>query len=182
MSFAGWIYPVPIWKGRVPVVSDGYQRAKSLSHRKHLGSDIMFRKIATDPAGLPSSSKHFSVPEGTPVVAVAPGIVERYGLTNRGHTVLIDHGNGKKTFYQHLANLSPSISEGSAVTAGTYLGDIGYDTGEKKYRLRHLHFEIWNPNRANTVDPGPVLRKLPMLKIDGISASLVRPEGRSQTS
>lgn len=180
MKYDGWIFPVPILNGRIPVISDGYQRIKSASHRQHLGSDIMYRRIPGDPDGLPSSSKHFSVPEHTPVLSVAPGTVERYGLTNRGHTVLINHGDGIRTFYQHLANLNPDIGLGSPVGAGTYLGDIGHDTGEGKYRLRHLHFEVWRPSRASTIDPGPILSRLPKVRIDGPSASIVMPVRRSQ--
>ena len=69
--------------------------------------------------------------EGTPIVATADGIVEKIGFTNElGRYIIIDHGNGYKTWYTHLQNLKQmkdkiEIKKGSMVARGQQIGSMG---------------------------------------------------------
>jgi murein DD-endopeptidase MepM/ murein hydrolase activator NlpD len=63
-----------------------------------------------------------------------------------GHTVVIDHGDGRQTRYAHLSE--PLVQAGESVTEGQVVGksgNSGRSTGP------HLHFEMLVNGRA--VDP-----------------------------
>jgi murein DD-endopeptidase MepM/ murein hydrolase activator NlpD len=85
---------------------------------------------------------------GTPVLAAATGTVtfvgwHQYGGGNR---VVVDHGNGLETTYNHLS--SSSVKEGQTVSRGDVLalsGTTGASTG------CHLHFEV--QVNGEVVDP-----------------------------
>lgn len=81
----------------------------------------------------------FAGPYLTPIHASAPGIVSFAGTrSGYGRTVEIDHGNGFKTRYAHLA--SYNVSEGQHVAVGqriASMGNTGRSTGV------HLHYEVW---------------------------------------
>jgi hypothetical protein len=94
----------------------------------------------------------FDVPEGTPVVAAAGGVVvwvadasETWGATeafrNFANYVLVDHGGGLYSAYVHLAKDSVLVVAGDVVDAGQLLGRTGMSgqmTGP------HLHFHVEN--------------------------------------
>ncbi|ERT08601.1 subtilase family protein [Lyngbya aestuarii BL J] len=63
-----------------------------------------------------------------------------------GKYVKIDHGDGTETRYAHLSNVS--VQQGSNVSAGTVIGNVG-STGNSSGN--HLHFEI----RVNGVPQNP---------------------------
>lgn len=78
---------------------------------------------------------------GKPVRASLAGrvTVSQYNTQNGyGHNVEIDHGNGWRTFYAHLA--SRSVSVGDRVTTGQVLGIIG-NSSETRRIETHLHYE-----------------------------------------
>lgn len=85
---------------------------------------------------------------GTSVLAAASGTVtfvgwHEYGGGNR---VVVDHGNGLETTYNHLS--SATVSEGQTVTRGDVValsGTTGASTG------CHLHFEV--QVNGEVVDP-----------------------------
>lgn len=180
-TFIGWAWPVPIVNGRHPVVSHEFEAGEryhpdgSLNYAVHLGLDIMFARIATDPVG-PSSE--VAIPrghtknlgwiawKGTPIRAAGPGHVWSAKRTARGLSVQIDHGmvggHGMLTFYQHLETFDRDWQRGDVVLPGTTLGTMGGDPANEPH-LRHLHFEVWIPDgksRAGDwpVDPAPYLR------------------------
>lgn len=85
----------------------------------------------------------------TPIMATAPGVVSFTGVrSGYGNTVEIDHGNGFKTRYAHLATIGVRVGQrvaiGNRIAA---MGSTGRSTGP------HLHYEVWvngkaqNPNR-----------------------------------
>lgn len=80
-----------------------------------------------------------AIPEGTPVKAVAPGVVVYSGLrSGYGYTVLVEHDNGMITLYGHNSRLL--VAQGQPVGAETTIalsGNTGRSTGP------HLHFEAW---------------------------------------
>lgn len=84
-------------------------------------------------------------PEGTPVVAAAPGRVEKLFLSQEGgNTVYVRSADRRRIFYYaHLACYAPGLREGQVVQAGQVLGTVGY-TGNADPTAPHLHFAVWN--------------------------------------
>lgn len=105
--------------------------------------------------GGPVSSFHegqdFGAPEGTAVLAPAPGqVVLAEELTVRGNAVIVDHGGGLHTGYWHLSKID--VQPGQEVKAGDKLGEVGTTGLSTGW---HLHWEM----RIGTtpVDPLPWL-------------------------
>ncbi|HRC55620.1 MAG TPA: hypothetical protein PKU97_06840, partial [Kofleriaceae bacterium] len=59
-----WVWPVPIWRGRKPVISSGWGTPRGT--QQHEGADVMFRRLPSDPYPVrsPNGSKGFVLPEG----------------------------------------------------------------------------------------------------------------------
>lgn len=148
---SGWLMPMPrLADGRAPVISDGWGSPRDGGARTHKGADVMYRRpipVTSAAAKLEHGSKNYEVPQGTEAFAAGDGMITDAKLTSRGHAVVIDHGNGWQTFYQHLEALAPGISAGRQVAQGTVLGTVGYDPLDVN-GIRHLHFEIWNERSA----------------------------------
>lgn len=165
INWSGWQWPVPIWNGREPLITDGFFPTATSSHRQHEGADIGYRKLATDPAGLPWSTPGFtSQKPPPPILSVFGGKVFRVRSGSRGMNVLIDHGNvqgtGIVTWYQHLSSVN--VREGDVVSAGSRLGIMGGDLAPN-YTWIHLHFELWapvkgTPERSWKRDPAPYMK------------------------
>ena len=84
------------------------------------------------------------VPSGTKVLASSAGKVVQTGGPggDGGNYIVIDHGNGKFTNYQHLSE--KKVTTGSSVTSGQVIGLSGY-TGyviPAGARGAHLHFSV----------------------------------------
>lgn len=97
----------------------------------------------------------FGGPEGSPIMAVAPGRVSTVRRQNDGfgNHVYVQHANGYTTIYAHMNRID--VTQGQQVSAGTVvggLGNTGFSTGP------HLHFELRGPRGQagwprNIVDP-----------------------------
>jgi murein DD-endopeptidase MepM/ murein hydrolase activator NlpD len=92
---------------------------------------------------------------GRPVVAASDGQVSiSSAMAGRGTYVLIDHGDGIRTLYQHLA--SSAVAVGQPVTAGQRIGICGATGGDFPI---HLHLEVFTSGgststlSSQTVDP-----------------------------
>jgi len=92
--------------------------------RLHKGIDIARTDRSTSP----------------PIAAADAGTVEKAGNTGNGYgnMVVINHGNGLKTLYAHLASLD--VKAGQKVERGQKLGIMG-TTGNSTGI--HLHFEVY---------------------------------------
>ena len=162
-----WVWPVAAWKGRAPVVSDGFASPRA-GRIRHGGVDVMFARLPADtfPVGSPSGSRRFVMPDNVPVVAASDGVVWSAMPTPRGFAVVIDHGPRKvKTFYTHLTQLAvPLTARGMGrhvVKAGDVIGIVGADPMDPE-GVRHLHFEIWLDGPSGAIDPAPLLRSWPV--------------------
>lgn len=117
-----------------------------------------------------------AIPAGTPVNAVASGIVVYSGnRSGYGNTVVIEHDNGVITLYAH--NSRVLVSPGQPVTPDSTIalsGSTGRSTGP------HLHFEAWqagtNVSAAFLPDSGITLSKTTL-----IASSQRTPRFRSET-
>jgi hypothetical protein len=93
---------------------------------------------------------------GTPVVAVADGVVANVGsLPISGNRLWVYADGGDQFFYAHLASFAPAAVNDRHVEAGTILGYTG-NTGDAEPTPPHLHFEI-HPDGGKAVDPNPFL-------------------------
>lgn len=107
----------------------------------------------------------FAARRGTPVHAVADGVVERaYRSRSAGNMVKIRHDEENATGYLHLYCFADSIKEGTKVKKGQvvgYVGSTGLSTGP------HLDFRFWKGN--NLVNPlkvkAPELPPVPKEKL-----------------
>jgi hypothetical protein len=158
-----WVWPVPRWSGRAPMISDDFDSPRPGVPR-HGGVDIMFARLPSDPfkAGTTNASKLFVMPDGLPAVAASDGVVRSAMQTPHGFAVVIDHAPNKvATFYTHLEKLlvSPAAPGRSSerVRAGQPIGIIGASPLDAEH-LKHLHFEVWLGGPKDRIDPAPLMR------------------------
>jgi len=90
-----------------------------------------------------------AAPIGTPIMAVADGIVTFTGWQRGyGRIVVLKHKGGYKTYYGHLSRFAKGIRKGVRVHQKQvigYVGRSGYATGP------HLDYRVWHNGRF--VDP-----------------------------
>jgi hypothetical protein len=96
----------------------------------------------------------FAVPSGTPVYAIADGIVVkvRPDEPRCGGIVKINHGDGFEAIFCHLKSFS--VSNNQTVKSGTLLGYSGGgadDPNKGSSRGAHLHFAM--KKNGSTVNP-----------------------------
>lgn len=161
-----WVWPVSSWKGRAPVISDGFDSPRPGVPR-HGGLDLMFARVPSDTliAGTPNGSKRHVMPDDVPALAASDGRVWSAMKTPRGFSVVIDHGQRGPlkvaTYYTHLEKLlvrtTAPRESGEHVSAGQAIGIIGFDPKDPQ-RLRHLHFELWLGGPSERTDPTAVMR------------------------
>jgi murein DD-endopeptidase MepM/ murein hydrolase activator NlpD len=83
-------------------------------------------------------------PRGTPVVAAAPGTVEKlfFSQGGGGITAYVRSRDGAwQYYYAHLDSYAPGLHEGQAVKQGDPVGRVG-STGDASPNAPHLHFAI----------------------------------------
>ncbi|WAT18218.1 M23 family metallopeptidase [Aurantiacibacter sp. MUD11] len=104
-------------------------------------------------------------PEGTSVVAAAPGTVERMFQSATGGNTVYVRSEDRETiyYYAHLDEYAPGLNEGQQVRRGQRLGTVG-SSGAADPAAPHLHFEImrtsgdaewWEP--STSINPYPLL-------------------------
>jgi murein DD-endopeptidase MepM/ murein hydrolase activator NlpD len=99
----------------------------------------------------------YGAPYGTPVLAVANGVVEFAGWSGEaGRMVRIRHAGGYKTAYLHLSSFGPGVRVGARVDQGTTIGRVG-QTGTATGP--HLDYRILKNNVY--VNPIAELRRMP---------------------
>lgn len=94
---------------------------------------------------------------GTPIYAAAAGTVLEAGWGSLGWYVVIDHGNGFRTEYGHLAE-RPLVRVGDQVEKGQRIGSMGRTYGQGGYASGvHLHFAV--RHNGALIDPLPLLER-----------------------
>ena len=97
------------------------------------------QRILNSEARQPHKGVDVAAPAGTPVAAVAAGIVSLVhdDMFFTGKTVMIDHGHGLASIYAHMSAIE--VTEGQAVARGAAIGRIGA-TG--RATGPHLHWGV----------------------------------------
>lgn len=97
----------------------------------------------------PHTGVDYAAPSGTPVVAVADGVVVFRGWGGGGgNTLKIKHAGNLQSGYLHLRGFAKGIKQGSRVSQGDvigYVGSTGTSTGP------HLDFRLWR--NGTPIDP-----------------------------
>ncbi|WP_051321282.1 M23 family metallopeptidase [Chrysiogenes arsenatis] len=149
----------------------GYYNEKGESIRRmFLKSPVQYTRVSSDFGNRThpvTGQRHFhggvdlAAPTGTPVYAVADGIVDYRGYNgNAGNMITLTHSNSYKTQYLHLSGYAPRVRQGARIKQGEligYVGSTGRSTGP------HLDFRIAKGDKyidpmhipSHSVDPVP---------------------------
>ncbi|HET6764378.1 MAG TPA: M23 family metallopeptidase [Longimicrobiaceae bacterium] len=122
---------IPVAGVRRADLRDSFHAARS-GGRQHLGIDIM-------------------APDGTPVIAAAPGVIVKRDSSGLGGIALYQRGLDGVTiyYYAHLQRYAPEIDEGDLVRQGDVIAYVGH-SGNASAGAPHLHFGVYtvtDPNR-----------------------------------
>ena len=137
---------IPVLNIRPSDLTDTFTADRGGGTRSHEAIDIM-------------------APEGTSVVAAAPGRIEKIFLSDAGGKTIYVRSPDRQVihYYAHLAEYAEGLREGQQVRRGQRLGTVG-STGNADPGAPHLHFAImetdpgsewWEPSAA--INPYPRL-------------------------
>ena len=104
-------------------------------------------------------------PDGTAVVAAAPGNVEKLFFSQGGGGIsAYVRSNDKRWiyYYAHLSAYAPGIREGQQVPRGALIGYVGH-TGNASPAGPHLHFAINQMRGGEKWHQGTPINPYPML-------------------
>lgn len=154
-------YSIPLWLGRKPhgrlvPITNLYNYRQPPPDQ---GWSVRVTDVEDFRAGDNTYDSHngtdLAVPPGTRVVAAAPGRVLRVSseFHRGGRKVLVDHGRGLVTTYNHLAR--PLVTPGQRVQRGEAIALSGYSGVDAlvgfPWTPPHVHFNVWLNGRY--VDP-----------------------------
>lgn len=163
-------YAMEIEQGGVIPGEGGIAFASPLANAPPPSSTYGPRKHPIDGAVKNHTGIDYPVPEGTPVVASAPGrVVEVANRGGYGLMVRVDHGGGTETWYAHLS--AAGVKVGDAVQQGQRLaasGNSGKSTGA------HLHYEVRHGGVAQ--DPNAP-RRTAELTLENVRATALSRSG-----
>ena len=144
-----WTHPlltIPVQGVTRAQILDSWGQSRAGGARAHQATDIM-------------------APGGTPVIAAAPGSVEKlfYSEGGGGITLYVRSPNRQWSYYYaHLARYAPGVAEGMPVRAGDLLGFVG-DTGNAGTGNFHLHFAMSHMQPADSWWQGQPVNPYPLL-------------------
>ena len=125
---------------------DTYTQARAGGARTHDAIDIM-------------------AAEGTPVVAAAPGRVEKLFFSDGGGGITAYVRSPDQRwiyYYAHLQSYAPGLAEGQQVQRGSPIGSVGH-TGNANPAGPHLHFAIMRMNPGESWYQGTAINPYPLL-------------------
>lgn len=104
-------------------------------------------------------------PHGTPVVAAAPGTLEKlfFSKGGGGVTAYVRSPDGRWLYYYaHLQDYAPGLREGQAIRQGDAIGRVG-STGNANPAGPHLHFAIYRMEPGEKWYDGAPINPYPLL-------------------
>lgn len=107
-------------------------------------ADLVDTFTAARAGGRAHDALDIMAPEGTRVIAAAPGTVEKlfFSKGGGGNTIYIRSDDGKwMYYYAHLQGYAPGLAEGQHVKQGQAIALVGH-TGDADASAPHLHFAI----------------------------------------
>ena len=137
---------VPVLGLKASDLADTYTQSRGGGSRVHNAIDIM-------------------APHGTPVVAAAPGKVEKLFYSNGGGgiTAYVRSPDGRWIFYYaHLDQYAPGLKEGQVVKQGDPIGTVG-STGNANPAGPHLHFSVHRMAPGQSWHEGEAINPYPLL-------------------
>ena len=137
---------IPVVGIRAAHLSDTFSQARAGGARLHDAIDIM-------------------APTGRPVVAAAPGRVEKlfFSQGGGGNSVYIRSDDGRWIYYYaHLSAYAPGLREGQRVLRGAPVGYVG-TSGNADPAGPHLHFAINRMERGEKWYQGTPINPYPLL-------------------
>jgi murein DD-endopeptidase MepM/ murein hydrolase activator NlpD len=136
---------VPVAGVKSEMLQDTFTQARS-GGRVHDAIDIM-------------------APHGTPVVAAAPGTVEKLFFSKGGGGITAyvrSRDGGWLFYYAHLQDYAPGLHEGQGVRQGDPIGRVG-STGNANPAGPHLHFAIYRMAAGDKWYGGTPVNPFPLL-------------------
>jgi peptidoglycan LD-endopeptidase LytH len=138
---------IPVEGVTADKLRDTYSESRGNGRRTHEAIDIL-------------------APRGTPVIAAAPGTIEKLFLSKAGGNTIYLRSEDRRMihYYAHLDQYAAGLKEGRKVPRGERLGTVG-STGNASENAPHLHFallrtepdaEWWEPTTA--LNPYPLLK------------------------
>jgi len=137
---------IPVVGVKPEQLVDTYTQARAGGARSHDAIDIM-------------------APLGTPVIAAAPGKVEKlfFSQGGGGITAYVRSNDGRWSYYYaHLSAYAPGLWEGQRVARGSPIGTVGA-TGNANPAGPHLHFAILRMNPGERWWQGTAINPYPLL-------------------
>lgn len=141
---------IPVAGKSVRDLVDTYTQSRAGGARVHNAIDIMAAR-------------------GTPVVAAAPGTVEKlyFSQGGGGISAYVRSEDGQWTYYYaHLDAYAPGLREGQRVRQGDPIGTVG-STGNANPAGPHLHFAVNRMNAGERWWQGTPVNPYPLLAGNG---------------
>ena len=137
---------IPVVGIKPAALANTFKQARAGGARAHDAIDIM-------------------APSGTPVVAAAPGRVEKlfFSKGGGGITAYVRSLDGKWSYYYaHLQEYAPGLAEGMPIRRGQMLGRVGI-SGNANPSGPHLHFAVNRMDRGDGFWEGKPVNPYPLL-------------------
>ena len=137
---------IPVAGVKTADLIDTYEQARGGGSRVHDAIDIM-------------------APHGTPVIAAAPGTVEKlfYSRGGGGVTAYIRSEDKRWIYYYaHMQGYAPGLAEGKKVARGDRIGTVG-STGNANPEGPHLHFAVHRVEPGDDWHGGTPVNPYPLL-------------------
>jgi len=141
---------IPVAGIRPGQLSDTYTQSRAGGARAHNAIDIM-------------------APRGTPVVAAAPGTVEKLYFSRGGGGISAYVRSSDRRwiyYYAHLDAYAPGLREGQALGRGDPIGIVG-STGNANPAGPHLHFAVHAMEQGESWHEGQAVNPYPLLAGSG---------------
>ncbi len=141
---------------RLDSAEDGFASAPVWPALGPISGVFGSQRILNGKPRAPHRGLDVAAPSGTPVGAMAPGVVVVAvpDMYFTGGTVVIDHGHGLSSLYAHMSELRTEV--GQRVTAGQMIGRVGA-TG--RATGPHLHWGVFWFDQG--LDPALLIGPMP---------------------